>query len=134
MTKIWKMNSFTWFKNPICGRRIKEFEVEIEGSSHYSLSNGVLPSLGARSNRGVLLHRSTVSPFNPRYRLIFLSTSLYYTIRFVVWFVHLGFQFLDAIAFFFFGFTLVFWWDIWRVEKGCIAWIACKNVRIDLCF
>ncbi|KNA06432.1 hypothetical protein SOVF_181220 [Spinacia oleracea] len=87
------MNSFTWFKNPICGRRIKEFEVEIEGSSHYSLSNGVLPSLGARSNRGVLLHRSTVSPFNPRYRIweMFLVLLVFYT----SWVSPFEFGFLD---------------------------------------
>ncbi|XP_021767780.1 potassium channel AKT1-like isoform X4 [Chenopodium quinoa] len=63
----------TWFNSPICGKNIMEVEIDptsIDGSSHYSLSNGVLPSLGARSNRGAFLHRSTVSPFNHRYRLI----------------------------------------------------------------
>ncbi|XP_030475988.2 potassium channel AKT1-like [Syzygium oleosum] len=40
-----------------------------DGSSHYSLSTGILPSLGARSNRTVQLRRLIVSPHDPRYRL-----------------------------------------------------------------
>ncbi|KAK9682619.1 hypothetical protein RND81_10G085800 [Saponaria officinalis] len=39
-----------------------------DGTSQYSLSNGVLPSLGARSNRGIALRRFTVSPFDPHYK------------------------------------------------------------------
>lgn len=39
-----------------------------DGSSHYSLSTGILPSLGARSNRTVQLRRLIVSPHDPCYR------------------------------------------------------------------
>jgi len=41
--------------------------------SQYSLSKGLLPSLGAnnRSSRDVILPRFIVSPFDPRYRSVF---------------------------------------------------------------
>lgn len=57
----------------MCG--MKEIESEIErvsldeGSSHNnSITNGILPSLGARSNRKVNLHPYIISPFDARYR------------------------------------------------------------------
>lgn len=36
--------------------------------SHYSLSGGILPSLGARSSRSVKLRCFIISPFDARYR------------------------------------------------------------------
>ncbi|KAL9233896.1 hypothetical protein vseg_008831 [Gypsophila vaccaria] len=58
-----------WLKNKVCGIENNEVEPNSrDGTSQYSLSNGVLPSLGARSNRGIALRRFTVSPFDPRYK------------------------------------------------------------------
>ncbi|KAG6523679.1 hypothetical protein ZIOFF_013554 [Zingiber officinale] len=46
-----------------------DIEAEISrDDSHYSLSTGILPSLGARSNRRVKLRRFIVSPYDRRYR------------------------------------------------------------------
>lgn len=44
-----------------------EREMSRDGS-HYSLSSGILPSLGARSNRRVKLRRFIISPYDRRYR------------------------------------------------------------------
>ncbi|KAG6499005.1 hypothetical protein ZIOFF_038761 [Zingiber officinale] len=61
-----------------------DIEVEKEISrdgSHYSLSTGILPSLGARSNRRVKLRRFIVSPYDRRYRAweIFLIVLVVYS-------------------------------------------------------
>ncbi|KAM0934958.1 putative cyclic nucleotide-binding domain, potassium channel, voltage-dependent, EAG/ELK/ERG [Dioscorea sansibarensis] len=50
----------------MCGREM-ETELSRDGS-HYSLSSGILPSLGARSNRRVKLRKFIVSPYDHRYR------------------------------------------------------------------
>ncbi|RZR93724.1 hypothetical protein BHM03_00022291 [Ensete ventricosum] len=50
----------------MCGREA-ERELSRDGS-HYSLSSGILPSLGARSNRRVKLPSFIVSPYDRRYR------------------------------------------------------------------
>ncbi|RWW66664.1 hypothetical protein BHE74_00025943 [Ensete ventricosum] len=50
----------------MCGREA-ERELSRDGS-HYSLSSGILPSLGARSNRRVKLPTFIVSPYDRRYR------------------------------------------------------------------
>jgi hypothetical protein len=44
-----------------------EREMSRDGS-HYSLSSGILPSLGARSNRRVKLRPFIISPYDRRYR------------------------------------------------------------------
>jgi len=44
-----------------------ERELSRDGS-HYSISSGILPSLGARSNRRVKLRPFIVSPYDRRYR------------------------------------------------------------------
>jgi hypothetical protein len=44
-----------------------ERELSRDGS-HYSISSGILPSLGARSNRRVKLRPFVVSPYDRRYR------------------------------------------------------------------
>ncbi|KAF8042779.1 hypothetical protein BT93_A1185 [Corymbia citriodora subsp. variegata] len=51
-----------------CGREETQ-AFSRDGSSHYSLSTGILPSLGARSNRRVKLRSFIVSPLDPRYRI-----------------------------------------------------------------
>ncbi|KAL2897808.1 Potassium channel AKT1 [Bienertia sinuspersici] len=87
------MNS--WFKSPICRENLKDAEpTSVDGSSHYSVSNGVLPSLGARSSRGITLHRFTVSPFDYRYRSweMFLVVLVFYT----AWGSPFEFGFLDS--------------------------------------
>ncbi|XP_074573402.1 potassium channel AKT1-like [Curcuma longa] len=50
----------------MCGIEAEK-EISRDGS-HYSLSSGILPSLGARSNRRVKLRRFIVSPYDRRYR------------------------------------------------------------------
>ncbi|MED6132624.1 RAC-alpha serine/threonine-protein kinase [Stylosanthes scabra] len=58
----------------------EEIELSRDGS-HYSLSNAVLPSLGARSHRRVKLRRFIVSPYDRRYRIwqTFLVILVVYT-------------------------------------------------------
>ncbi|KAG6538720.1 hypothetical protein ZIOFF_003848 [Zingiber officinale] len=59
-----------------------EAEKEIsQDGSHYSLSTGILPSLGARSNRRVKLRRFIISPYDRRYRAreIFLIVLVVYS-------------------------------------------------------
>lgn len=49
----------------MCGQ--EELELSLDGS-HYSLSTGILPSLGAKSNRRVKLRPLIISPYDRRYR------------------------------------------------------------------
>ncbi|KAL9440493.1 hypothetical protein AB3S75_019207 [Citrus x aurantiifolia] len=60
-------NRGSGFKVSVCGQ--EEIEQLSRDGSHYSLSTGVLPSLGARSNRRVKLRRFIVSPYDRRYRV-----------------------------------------------------------------
>nr|ANS59119.1 potassium channel transporter [Lycium barbarum] len=64
----------------MCGAA-QEIEELSRDSSHYSLSTGILPSLGARSNRRVKLQRFIVSPYDRHYRLweTFLVVLVIYT-------------------------------------------------------
>nr|XP_010925144.1 LOW QUALITY PROTEIN: potassium channel AKT1-like [Elaeis guineensis] len=50
----------------MCGKGA-EMELSRDGS-HYSLSSGILPSLGAMTNRRIKLRRFIVSPYERRYR------------------------------------------------------------------
>ncbi|KAI3468309.1 hypothetical protein Pfo_024972 [Paulownia fortunei] len=67
--------------------RMKEMEGEIEGVSSrggissMSFSSGILPPLGAHSNRKIKLRRFVVSPFDPHYRAweTFLIVLVFYT-------------------------------------------------------
>lgn len=72
------------------GGRAKEAEDDVadhlsrDGTmSQYSLSKGLLPSLGAnsRSSRDVILRRFIVSPFDPRYRSGFFNFDFHLKIR-----------------------------------------------------
>ncbi|CAN7060462.1 hypothetical protein IGI04_016089 [Brassica rapa subsp. trilocularis] len=60
---------------------IDEIEQLSRESSHFSLSTGILPSLGARSNRRIKLKRFVVSPYNHKYRIweAFLVVLVVYT-------------------------------------------------------
>ncbi|XP_061345225.1 potassium channel AKT1 [Gastrolobium bilobum] len=62
----------------MCGE--EEIELSRDGS-HYSLSTGILPSLGARSNRRVKLRPLILSPYDRRYRTweTFLVVLVVYT-------------------------------------------------------
>lgn len=48
----------------------REIEQLSREGSHYSLSTGILPSLGARSNRRVRLRSFIISPYDRRYRFV----------------------------------------------------------------
>nr|ADA79674.1 shaker-like potassium channel 1 [Populus euphratica] len=67
------------FKVTVCGQ--EELERLSRDGSHYSLSTGILPSLGARSNRRVKLNRFIISPYDRRYRVweTFLVVLVIYT-------------------------------------------------------
>lgn len=62
----------------MCGAA-QEIEQLSRESSHYSLSTGILPSLGARSNRRVKLKRFIVSPYDRQYRF-FILLSFFFSI------------------------------------------------------
>lgn len=51
----------------VCGQ--DEIELSRDGS-HYSLSTGILPSLGAKSNRRLKLKPFIISPYDRRYRFL----------------------------------------------------------------
>ncbi|XP_011013838.1 PREDICTED: potassium channel AKT1-like isoform X3 [Populus euphratica] len=67
------------FRAAVCGQ--EELEQLSRDGSHYSLSTGILPSLGARSNRRVKLNRFIISPYDRRYRIweTFLVLLVIYT-------------------------------------------------------
>nr|ACX37089.1 potassium channel [Zygophyllum xanthoxylum] len=63
----------------VCGQEhIDELSRE---NSHYSLTSGIIPPLGARSNRRVPLNKFIVSPYDRRYRSwgVFLVVLVIYT-------------------------------------------------------
>ncbi|GAV91111.1 cNMP_binding domain-containing protein/Ion_trans domain-containing protein/DUF3354 domain-containing protein/Ank_2 domain-containing protein [Cephalotus follicularis] len=68
------------FMVSVCGQAEIAEQLSREGSQ-YSLTTGILPSLGARSNRRVKLRRFIVSPNDRRYRIwkTFLITLVVYT-------------------------------------------------------
>lgn len=55
-----------------CADKVSEADRTSAGgtatTTQYSLNNGVLPSLGARSNRVITLSRFIISPFDYRYK------------------------------------------------------------------
>ncbi|XP_021767778.1 potassium channel AKT1-like isoform X2 [Chenopodium quinoa] len=84
------MNNF--WKSSVCADKLSDVApTSIDGTSHYS--NGILPSLGARSNRRNALGRFIVAPFDPRYRIweMFLVILVFYT----SWVSPFEFGFLD---------------------------------------
>ncbi|GMQ03197.1 hypothetical protein CsSME_00049086 [Camellia sinensis var. sinensis] len=65
-----------------------------DGRSSYSLSSGILPSLGAHSNRKTKLRRFVVSPFDARFRL--WETLLIVLVFYTAWVSPFEFGFLDT--------------------------------------
>lgn len=55
--------------------RQEELELSRDGS-HYSLSTGILPSLGARSSRRVKLRPFIISPYDRHYRFVLIIHSI----------------------------------------------------------
>lgn len=62
----------------LCGQDQDEIEQLSRESSHFSLSTGILPSLGARSNRRVKLRRFVLSPYDHKYRSWFFTISCFF--------------------------------------------------------
>ncbi|KAH9290497.1 hypothetical protein KI387_034614, partial [Taxus chinensis] len=58
--------SHNWFNGLTCGANLRDEQMSVE-DSHFTYSSGMLPSLGARSNRRVKLGRFIISPYDPRY-------------------------------------------------------------------
>ncbi|XP_020098684.1 potassium channel AKT1-like [Ananas comosus] len=67
MAERWRKGVF-FMPTMVCGREATDREVVSRDGSHYSLSSGILPSLGARSNRRVKLRKFIISPYDRRYR------------------------------------------------------------------
>lgn len=60
----------------MCGQELEQMS-SVDQGSQYSLSDGILPSLGAasRNHRRPKLRRFIISPFNPRYKSLSLCLS-----------------------------------------------------------
>ncbi|KAJ4708333.1 Potassium channel like [Melia azedarach] len=78
------------FRLSVCGQ--EEIEKFSRDGSHYSISSGVLPSLGARSNRKIKLHRYIISPYDRRYRV--WETYLVLLVIYTAWVSPFEFGFL----------------------------------------
>ncbi|KAK4774259.1 hypothetical protein SAY86_009194 [Trapa natans] len=74
----------------MCGQ--EEFQDLSRDGSHYSLTTGVLPSLGARSNRRIKLRRFIISPYNRYYRT--WETALVVLVVYTAWVSPFEFGFL----------------------------------------
>lgn len=112
------------FRVSVCGQ--EEIEQLSRDGSHYSLSTGVLPSLGARSNRRVKLRRFIVSPYDRRYRCFFLFSWLFVSLRvafalfFFLFFIYFNGGYVDlsvviATLIFFLGFGKLQHWISWTL-------------------
>ncbi|CAI9782669.1 unnamed protein product [Fraxinus pennsylvanica] len=80
------------FRVSMCGGAQEIEHMSTEGS-HYSLSTGILPSLGARSNRRVKLRRFIVSPYDRHYRI--WETFLVVLVVYTAWVSPFEFGFLE---------------------------------------
>ncbi|KAL7239791.1 hypothetical protein ACSBR2_005627 [Camellia fascicularis] len=80
------------FRVSMCGAEQEMEQLSREGS-HYSLTTGILPSLGARSNRSVKLHRFILSPYDRRYRA--WETFLVVLVLYTAWVSPFEFGFLE---------------------------------------
>ncbi|XP_077211663.1 potassium channel AKT1-like isoform X2 [Tasmannia lanceolata] len=76
----------------MCG--LEEIDQISRDGSHYSLSSGLLPSLGARSNRRMKLRRFIISPYDRRYR--FWETFLIILVIYSAWVSPFEFGFLES--------------------------------------
>ncbi|XP_050212661.1 potassium channel AKT1-like [Mercurialis annua] len=79
------------FRVSVCGQ--EEIEQLSRDGSQYSLTNAVLPSLGARSNRRVKLRSFIISPYDRRYRI--WETFLVVLVIYTAWVSPFEFGFLD---------------------------------------
>ncbi|KAK7330161.1 hypothetical protein VNO77_24347 [Canavalia gladiata] len=73
----------------ICGQ--EELELSRDGS-HYSLTTGILPSLGASSNRRIKLRPFIIAPYDRRYRI--WETFLVILVAYTAWVSPFEFGFL----------------------------------------
>lgn len=77
-----------------CGQELEQMS-SVDQGSQYSLSDGILPSLGAasRNHRKPKLRRFIISPFDPHYKIwqSFLICLVFYT----AWVCPFEFGFLD---------------------------------------
>ncbi|CAK9135605.1 unnamed protein product [Ilex paraguariensis] len=80
------------FRVSMCGSA-EEIEQLSRDGSHYSLSTGILPSLGARSNRRVKLRSFIISPYYRRYRA--WETFLIVLVVYTAWVSPFEFGFLE---------------------------------------
>ncbi|KAL2229086.1 potassium channel AKT1-like isoform X1 [Sesamum indicum] len=78
------------------GAEAREIEQLSREGSHYSFSTGILPSLGARSNRRVKLRSFIVSPYDRRYRV--WQNYLVVLVIYTAWVSPFEFGFLDKPA------------------------------------
>lgn len=78
------------FRGSVCGE--EEIEQLSRDGSHYSLSTGILPSLGARSSRRIKLRRFILSPYDRRYRI--WETYLVVLVIYTAWVSPFEFGFL----------------------------------------
>ncbi|XP_030549976.2 potassium channel AKT1-like [Rhodamnia argentea] len=74
----------------MCGQ--EELQDLSRDGSHYSLSTGILPSLGARSSRRIKLRRFIISPYDRYYRL--WETVLVVLVAYTAWVSPFEFGFL----------------------------------------
>ncbi|KAF3955736.1 hypothetical protein CMV_019075 [Castanea mollissima] len=78
------------FRVSVCGQ--EEIEQLSRDGSHYSLSTGILPSLGTRSSRRIQLRRFILSPYDRRYRI--WETYLVVLVIYTAWVSPFEFGFL----------------------------------------
>ncbi|KAL8189630.1 hypothetical protein R6Q57_029196 [Mikania cordata] len=78
------------FRVSMCGN--KELEQISRDGSQYSLTTAILPSLGARSNRGIKLRSFIISPYDRRYRA--WETYLVVLVLYTAWVSPFEFGFL----------------------------------------
>nr|ABO15470.1 AKT1-like K+ channel LilKT1 [Lilium longiflorum] len=76
----------------MCGHEPAEQEMSRDGS-HYSLSSGILPSLGARSHRKAKLRWFIISPYDQRYRI--WETFLVLLVIYTAWVSPFEFGFME---------------------------------------
>lgn len=104
---FFEMNNFV--RSSVCGEKLNDnvdIATSVDGTTtQYSFSNGVLPSLGARSNRRNALRKFIISPFDPRYRLIFFD------LVFLLWFDQICVLCYRIVG-----------WEFGRIRVESMAW------------
>ncbi|KAI4344080.1 hypothetical protein L6164_011352 [Bauhinia variegata] len=81
----------------VCGEENHDHEVELSmDDSHYSLTTGILPPLGARSNCRIKLRTFILSPYDRRYRI--WQTLLVILVIYTAWVSPFEFGFFEKPA------------------------------------